>query len=92
MFQLIWIIIVGAVLGIIARLILPGRQPIPWWLTIIFGILGAWLGNALAGWIGVRHTSGVDWIRHGLQVGCAIVIVALGSGLWTSFRRGRVSR
>ena len=82
MFQLLWIIIVGLVLGVIAKLILPGKQAIPIWLTIILGILGAWLGNAVSGWIGVRHTSGVDWIRHLLQIGFAVALVAVASPWW----------
>jgi uncharacterized membrane protein YeaQ/YmgE (transglycosylase-associated protein family) len=81
-FQIIWIVIVGLVLGLLAKLVLPGRQAIPLWLTALLGIAGALLGNAIAGWIGVRHTSGVDWIRHILQVGVAVLLVALVSPAW----------
>ncbi|SCD57324.1 hypothetical protein GA0115253_100971, partial [Streptomyces sp. Termitarium-T10T-6] len=45
----LWAIIVGLVLGVIARAILPGKQDIPLWLTAVFGILGSILGNAVAG-------------------------------------------
>jgi len=82
----LWAIIVGLVLGLIAKLLLPGKQAIPLWLTVIFGILGAMLGNAVAGWIGVEHTSGVDWIRHLLQLAGAVLIVALGTPLWAAIR------
>ncbi|MGW3246726.1 GlsB/YeaQ/YmgE family stress response membrane protein [Streptomyces sp. NPDC001070] len=84
-----WAIIVGIVLGFLAKLLLPGRQDIPWWLTIICGILGAILGNAVAGWIGVRHTGGVDWIRHILQILGAILVVAVITPLWASIRGRR---
>jgi len=90
MFQLLWILIVGLVLGAIARLILSGDQNIPVWLTMLVGIGGAWLGNGVAGWIGVSHTGGVDWIRHGLQLGFAVALVALVSSFWagrSSLRR-----
>lgn len=82
MFQLLWIIIVGLILGVLARMILSGKQDIPIWLTVVAGILGAWLGNAVSGWIGVRHTGGVDWIRHLLQLGFAVALVALASSVW----------
>ncbi|GAA1991124.1 GlsB/YeaQ/YmgE family stress response membrane protein [Catenulispora subtropica] len=82
MFQLLWIIILGLILGVLARLILSGKQDIPIWLTVLAGMGGAWLGNAVAGWIGVRHTGGVDWIRHALQLGFAVALVALASSLW----------
>lgn len=82
----LWAIVVGLVLGVIARAIIPGRQAIPLWLTVIFGMLGALLGNAVASWAGVGRTSGIDWIRHGLQLGGAVLVVALGSPLWASIR------
>ncbi|MEZ0065835.1 putative membrane protein YeaQ/YmgE (transglycosylase-associated protein family) [Streptacidiphilus sp. MAP12-20] len=87
MFQLIWIVIVGAVLGVLAKMLLPGKQAIPFWLTVLLGMGGALLGNAVAGWIGVRHTSGVDWIRHLLQLAGALVLVGGGSSLWTGMRQ-----
>nr|WP_161561741.1 GlsB/YeaQ/YmgE family stress response membrane protein [Streptomyces antimycoticus] len=84
----LWAIVVGLILGVIARAILPGKQAIPLWLTCIYGILGGMLGNAVASWIGVRTTGGFDWIRHLLQLGFAVAIVALGTPLWHSIRGG----
>ncbi|MFI7496914.1 GlsB/YeaQ/YmgE family stress response membrane protein [Streptomyces sp. NPDC049687] len=78
----LWAIIVGFVLGLIAKAIIPGKQHSPLWLTTIFGMLGAIVGNALARAFGVEATSGVDWTRHLFQLIAAIVIVALGDGLY----------
>ncbi|GAB2702453.1 GlsB/YeaQ/YmgE family stress response membrane protein [Kitasatospora kifunensis] len=86
MFQIVWIIIIGLILGLLARLLLRGPQAIPLWLTVVLGAVGALLGNAVSGWIGVRHTSGIDWIRHILQIGFAVVLVAVVSPAWN--RRG----
>lgn len=82
----LWAIIVGLVLGLIAKAILPGKQEIPLWLTTIFGIIGSILGNAVATWIGVNDTKGIDWTRHVLQLIGAVVVVGLGDMLWTSIR------
>ncbi|MFD3946080.1 GlsB/YeaQ/YmgE family stress response membrane protein [Streptomyces sp. NPDC058579] len=82
----LWAIIVGFVLGLIAKAIIPGKQQIPLWLTTIFGILGSILGNAVAGWIGVEDTKGIDWTRHLLQLVGAVVVVGLGDMLWTTIR------
>ncbi|MGW3660112.1 GlsB/YeaQ/YmgE family stress response membrane protein [Streptomyces sp. NPDC005151] len=85
----LWAIIVGLVLGLIAKAILPGKQNIPLWLTTIFGIIGSVLGNAVATWIGVNDTKGIDWTRHLLQLIGAVVVVGVGDMLWTSMRSTR---
>ncbi|MFD3695813.1 GlsB/YeaQ/YmgE family stress response membrane protein [Streptomyces sp. NPDC058646] len=82
----LWAIIVGLVLGLIARLILPGKQHQPLWLTAIFGILGGVLGNAVATWIGVNDTRGIDWIRHLLQVAGAVLLVGVGDMVYMALR------
>lgn len=74
--DIIWIIIVGTVIGLLARLVVPGRQPIPMWLTVLIGIVGALVGNWLASLLGVRSTGGIDWIRHILQIAVAAAGVA----------------
>jgi uncharacterized membrane protein YeaQ/YmgE (transglycosylase-associated protein family) len=89
-FQIIWIIIAGLVIGLLARAVIPGQQATPLWLTIVIGIVGALIGNFLASILGVRHTSGIDWIRHILQVGVAAVLVVLFGGM--SIRRSSGAR
>ncbi|WP_131767040.1 GlsB/YeaQ/YmgE family stress response membrane protein [Candidatus Protofrankia californiensis] len=91
MFQLIWIIIAGLVIGLLARLILRGPQRIPLWLTIMIGIIGALVGNIIASGLGVRHTGGFDWIRHILQVGVAAGLVVLITPVWLNRRSQRSS-
>ncbi|MYY03852.1 GlsB/YeaQ/YmgE family stress response membrane protein [Streptomyces sp. ATexAB-D23] len=78
----LWAIIAGLVIGLLAKLVVPGRQPIPLWLTILLGVVGALVGNALASAFGVRDTSGIDWIRHIFQIGVAAVLIALISPVW----------
>jgi len=73
--DVVWAVITGAVLGYLARLLLPGKQDIPAWATIGAGIVAALLAGLIAGWLGVKDTAGVDWIRHGLQVLFALIAV-----------------
>ncbi|MBO1417874.1 GlsB/YeaQ/YmgE family stress response membrane protein [Streptomyces sp. FH025] len=89
MFQIVWILLIGFVLGVLAKLILRGPQSIPWWLTMLLGAAGALLGNAVSGWLGVRHTAGIDWIRHILQIGFAVALVAIVAPAWTKSRQSR---
>ncbi|MFF4498878.1 GlsB/YeaQ/YmgE family stress response membrane protein [Streptomyces sp. NPDC001401] len=73
----LWAIIVGFVLGVIAKAVIPGKQHSPLWLTTICGMLGATAGNALARAVGVASTRGIDWSRHVFQLVAAIIIVFL---------------
>jgi uncharacterized membrane protein YeaQ/YmgE (transglycosylase-associated protein family) len=84
---IIMAIIVGLIVGALGRLVLPGRQSIPVWLTIVVGIVAALLGTALARALGIpTATSGIDWLELLVQVILAAVGVALVSGAWS--RRG----
>lgn len=75
--DIVWAVIVGTILGYLAKLLLPGKQDIPAWATIGAGIVAALLAGLVAGWLGVRETAGFDWIRHGLQVLFAVIAVYL---------------
>jgi uncharacterized membrane protein YeaQ/YmgE (transglycosylase-associated protein family) len=46
---IIWLAIGGLVVGALARLAVPGPDPMPWWATIVLGVAGMWLGGVLAG-------------------------------------------
>jgi uncharacterized membrane protein YeaQ/YmgE (transglycosylase-associated protein family) len=70
---ILWAIIGGAVIGVLARLILPGRQNISVLATVVVGIVAALLGGLIATWLGVGQTSGPDWIRHGIQIVLAVI-------------------
>ncbi len=54
------------------------------WLTTLLGIAGAFLGNGIASWIGVRHTGAVDWIRHILQIGVAMALISALAPVWAN--------
>jgi uncharacterized membrane protein YeaQ/YmgE (transglycosylase-associated protein family) len=75
-------IVVGLIVGLIARAVLPGRQNIPLWLTALLGIVGALIGNAIAQAMGVRHTAGVDWIRWIIVIAVAAVLIAIVSPMY----------
>src|SRR4051812_2604634 len=75
-------IIIGIVIGVLGRLVVPGRQNIPIWLTIVIGIVAALIGTAIAGALDVADTKGIDWIELLIQVLVAAVGVSLAAGLY----------
>ncbi|MYW66443.1 GlsB/YeaQ/YmgE family stress response membrane protein [Streptomyces sp. SID8379] len=78
-------IVIGIVIGVLGRLVLPGRQRIGILATIVVGIVAALLGSAIAAGLDVADTKGVDWVEWLIQIGLA----ALGVGL---LDRGRMRR
>jgi uncharacterized membrane protein YeaQ/YmgE (transglycosylase-associated protein family) len=79
-------LIVGLIIGALGRLVVPGKQNIPIWLTLVIGVVAALLGTVIANAVGVNNTKGVDWIELLFQVVLAAIGVALVAG--TSSRRG----
>ncbi|MFE7174536.1 GlsB/YeaQ/YmgE family stress response membrane protein [Streptomyces sp. NPDC057616] len=69
-------IVIGIVIGVLGRLVVPGRQRIGILLTILVGIVAALIGSALANAFGVADTNGVDWIEWLIQIGLAALGVA----------------
>jgi uncharacterized membrane protein YeaQ/YmgE (transglycosylase-associated protein family) len=82
--EIIYFILIGLVIGVLARLLMPGRDPIGFIGTILVGIVGAIVGGYL--WRAVfGQTEGVEWIGS--------ILVAMGL-LWV-YRKmtyGRGSR
>ena len=84
--RIIGLIIVGLIVGALGRLFHPGRDAMPIWLTIVIGIIAAFIGTAVARLFGVANTPGIDWIELILQVIVAAIGVAIAAGVWG--RRG----
>ncbi|MBB4891353.1 putative membrane protein YeaQ/YmgE (transglycosylase-associated protein family) [Streptomyces olivoverticillatus] len=69
-------IVIGAVIGVLGRLIVPGRQHIGVLSTVLIGIVAAFVGAVIAHALHVDHTKGVDWIEWIIQIGLAALGVA----------------
>jgi len=69
-------IFIGIIIGVLGRLVVPGRQRIGILLTIVVGIVAALVGAAIASAFDVADTEGVDWIEWLIQIGLAAVGVA----------------
>jgi uncharacterized membrane protein YeaQ/YmgE (transglycosylase-associated protein family) len=81
-------VLIGALVGLLGRLVLPGRQRIGVFATFVIGVGAAVLGTFVARKFHVDHDAPVrlwslrwDWILLALQVGFAVVGVALANML-----------
>ena len=76
--HIIWIIIIGFIAGVIAKLVMPGNnEPQGFILTTVLGIVGAfvatYLGQAI-GWYGEDQAAGLV----GATVGAIIILLVWG--------------
>lgn len=86
---IIWQLIVGLIIGLIARLVLPGKEPIAegalgWLITALVGIGGAFIGTLVGGalWGGEGYVAG--WIMSILGAVLLLLIVRFVSSKMAS--------
>ncbi|MFI0433610.1 MAG: GlsB/YeaQ/YmgE family stress response membrane protein [Candidatus Nanopelagicales bacterium] len=79
--QWVWTIIgaliAGCIIGPLARLVMPGKQNVSVFMTIVIGAVGALVGGVIATWLGVGDTSGIDWIKLAIEVIVAVIVVMI---------------
>ena len=77
--HIIWLIILGLIVGLIARLIVPGRQPMGWIATALLGIVGSYVGGTLGSILFPPHQFDIHPpIKHsflGALVGAVLLLV-----------------
>lgn len=81
MFQILGIIIVGAIIGVLARLILPGKQHISMVMTVLLGIVGAVIGGFIAHALGIGSITELNVGGFILAVIAALVLVGAYAGM-----------
>ncbi len=68
---ILYTILIGAVIGVLARFFKPGADPMGWILTIVLGIVGAWIGGYVNGALGI----GNRFLGFAVSILCAIVLL-----------------
>jgi uncharacterized membrane protein YeaQ/YmgE (transglycosylase-associated protein family) len=70
-------IIMGLIVGILAKWIMPGKDPGGIIVTICIGIAGAFVGGFVGSFLGVGDVSGFNLISFALAIGGAILLLLL---------------
>ena len=53
--HIIWLIIIGFIVGLVARMLMPGPNPAGFWITSILGIIGAVVASFLGQGLGLYN-------------------------------------
>jgi len=80
-------IVVGLIVGALARLIMPGKQNIGVLMTILLGILGSFLGSWITYQVGYSNGNG-GWAVIPFLVGVVVAIVLIAIYVSVTGRRG----
>lgn len=80
--SIIGAIILGAVIGVLARLIMPGKQNIGVIMTVVLGIAGALIGSWVTYQVGYSNSNaGFEWIPFLVGIVVAILLIAIYLGV-----------
>lgn len=73
--NLLWGLFNALLIGALARLLLPGKDALPWWKTILVGMAGSFLAG-LVGWVSQAYKA--QSIKGFLaSVVCALLILLM---------------
>ncbi len=94
MLNIIGLLIVGLIIGFLARLLLPGRQKIGLALTLLLGVAGALIGGVIASALNTGDVFELNFIGFVVAVLASVGLLAVGerAGIGAPDRRGIETR
>lgn len=79
MLAFMWWIVIGLVAGLLARMFVPGRQPMGWLLTIGLGLVGSFVGGMISSAMFGTNPQDTGFQTSGLIMSTigAVIVLAL---------------
>jgi uncharacterized membrane protein YeaQ/YmgE (transglycosylase-associated protein family) len=71
-------IVFGLFVGILARLLVPGRQELSLGMTVLLGVIGSVIGGVVANAIGTGDILELNFIGAVVAIGASVVLVVAG--------------
>ena len=85
--QILGLIVVGLIIGLLARLIKPGKQRLSMVATLLLGIVGALIGGVAASLLGTGNIWELNVIGFIVAVIAAILLIGVAEGVSGGSRR-----
>ena len=86
---MIGFIVFGLVVGVIARLLIPGRQELSLAMTVLLGVIGSVIGGVVANALGTGDIFELNLIGSLVAIAAAVVLVVAGERTGMLRRRSR---
>ncbi|HTZ34349.1 MAG TPA: GlsB/YeaQ/YmgE family stress response membrane protein [Methylomirabilota bacterium] len=67
MFSLLWTLFIGLIIGAVAKLLMPGKDPGGWIVTMLLGVAGSFVASYLGRMLG--------WYQEGQSAGFIMSVV-----------------
>ena len=86
---MIGFIVFGLVVGILARLLVPGRQHLSLWMTLLLGLIGSVVGGVIANALGTGDIFELNLLGSVVAIAAAVVLIVAGDRLGVLTKRSR---
>ena len=77
--HIVWMLLLGLIVGAVARFIVPGKDDMGWLLTCVLGVAGGWVGGTLGSLVFAPHkfelTPPINHSFLGALVGAVILVL-----------------
>ncbi len=88
--QILGLIVVGLIIGALARLIKPGKQRLSILATLLLGVVGALIGGVVASLLGTGDIWELNVIGFIVAVIAAVLLIGVAEGMSGGRSRGAV--
>jgi uncharacterized membrane protein YeaQ/YmgE (transglycosylase-associated protein family) len=79
--QILGLIVVGLIIGALARLIKPGKQRLSILMTLVLGVVGALIGGVVASLLGTGDIFELNVLGFIVAVIAAVLLIGVAEGL-----------
>ena len=86
---MIGFIVFGLVVGVVARLIVPGRQHLSLGATVLLGLVGSVAGGLVANALGTGDIFELNIIGSLVAIGAAVLLIIVGDRVGALTKRSR---
>ena len=86
---MIGFIVFGLVVGILARLLVPGRQHLTLWMTLLLGLVGSVVGGVIANALGTGDIFELNLLGSVVAIASAVILIVAGDRVGVITKRSR---
>lgn len=79
--QILGLLVIGLIIGALARLLKPGRQRLGLLGTLALGVVGALIGGVIASLLGTGNIWELDFLGFVVAVIAAVLLIGVAEGL-----------